>query len=150
MAFPVVGLLLIIKYLLDKDKQRETAHKVELEGGECTRSERKRGDDLQIELLNEARGHAVLAEELKNALQILCREDRPDVEPISSCRAKPIFPRKTIKPALGSETEDSALQQGIETLKLRSLVAQKQITMIHEQLASSALCHIRGGKICHD
>ena len=74
LAFPVVGLLLIIKYLLDKDKQRETAHKVELEAErERTRSERKRGDGLQIELLNEARGHAVLAEELKNALQILAQ-----------------------------------------------------------------------------
>ena len=74
LGFPVVGLLLIIKYLLDKDKQRETAHKEELEAErERTRSERKRGDDLQIELLNEARGHAVLAEELKNALQVLAQ-----------------------------------------------------------------------------
>ena len=72
LAFPVVGLLLIIKYLLDKDKQRETIHKAELEAErERTRSERKRGDDLQIELLIEARGHAVLAEELKNVLQVL-------------------------------------------------------------------------------
>ena len=72
LAFPIVGLLLIIKYLLDKDKQRETIHKAELEAErERTRSERKRGDDLQMELLNEARGHAVLAEELKNALQVL-------------------------------------------------------------------------------
>ena len=71
-AFPVVGLTLIIKYLLDKDKQRETNHKSELEAErERTRSERKRGDDLQMELLEEARGHAVLAEELKNALQVL-------------------------------------------------------------------------------
>ena len=74
LAFPVVGLPLIIKYLLDKDKQRETIHKAELEAErERTRSERKRGDDLQIELLNEARGHAVLAEALENALQILAR-----------------------------------------------------------------------------
>ena len=75
LAFPVVGLLLIIKYLLDKDKQRETIHKAELEAErERTRSERKRGDDLQMELLNEARGHAVLAEELKNALQVLAQK----------------------------------------------------------------------------
>ena len=74
LALPVVGLLLIVKYLLDKDKQRETIHKAELEAErERTRSERKRGDDLQIELLNEARGHAVLAEELKNALQVLAQ-----------------------------------------------------------------------------
>ena len=75
LAFPVVGVLLIIKYLLDKDKQRETIHKAELEAErELTRSERKRGDDLQMELLNEARGHAVLAEELKNALQVLAQK----------------------------------------------------------------------------
>ena len=75
LAFPVMGLLLIIKYLLDKDKQRETIHKTELEAErERTRSERKRGDDLQMELLNEARGHAVLAEEVKNALQVLAQE----------------------------------------------------------------------------
>ena len=75
LAFPVAGLLLIIKYLLDKDKQRETIHKAELEAErERTRSERKRGDDLQMELLNEARGHAVLAEELKNALQVLAQK----------------------------------------------------------------------------
>ena len=75
LAFPVVGLLLIIKYLLDKDKQRETIHKAELEAErERTRSERKRGDDLQMELLNEARSQAVLAEELKNALQVLAQK----------------------------------------------------------------------------
>ena len=73
-ALPIIGLLLVIKYLLDKDKQRETTHKAELEAErERTRAERKRGDDLQVELLNEARGHAVLAEELKNALQVLAQ-----------------------------------------------------------------------------
>jgi len=73
-ALPVIGLLLVIKYLLDKDKQRETIHKAELEAErERTRAERKRGDDLHGELLKEARGHAVLAEELKNALQLLAR-----------------------------------------------------------------------------
>lgn len=71
-ALPIIGLLLVIKYLLDKDKQRENTHKVELEGErERTRAERKRADDLNGELLKEARGHAVLAEELKNALQLL-------------------------------------------------------------------------------
>ena len=70
--------------------------------------------------------------------------------PFRRVELKPIFPRKTIKPALGSETEDPAYSKDLETLKLRSLVAQKQITMIHEQLASSALCHMKGGKICHD
>ena len=73
-ALPIIGLLLVIKYLLDKDKQRETVHKAELEAErERTRSERKRGDELQGELLAEARGHAMLAEELKNALQLLAR-----------------------------------------------------------------------------
>ena len=73
-ALPIIGLLLVIKYLLDKDTQRETVHKAELEAErERTRSERKRGDDLQGELLAEARRHAMLAEELKNALQLLVR-----------------------------------------------------------------------------
>lgn len=70
--------------------------------------------------------------------------------PFRRVELKPIFPRKTIKPALGRETEDPAYSKELETLKLRSLAAQQQITMIHEQLASSALCHMRGGKICHD
>lgn len=74
-AFPVTGLLLIIKYLLDKDKERETIHKAEMETErERTRSERKRGDELQAELLIEARGHAMLAEEVKNALQFLAQK----------------------------------------------------------------------------
>lgn len=73
-ALPIIGLLLVIKYLLDKDKQRETTHKTELEAErERTRGERKRGDDLQVELLKEARGHAMLAEELKSALQALAK-----------------------------------------------------------------------------
>lgn len=73
-ALPVLGLLLIIKYLLDKDKERESNHKIELEAErDRTRSERKRAEELQKELLNEARGHAVLAEELKNALQLLAQ-----------------------------------------------------------------------------
>ena len=73
-ALPIIGLLLVIKYLLDKDKQRETTHKTELETErERTRTERKRGDNLQAELLKEARNHAMLAEELKAALQALTR-----------------------------------------------------------------------------
>ena len=70
--------------------------------------------------------------------------------PFHRVELKPIFPKKTTKPALGTETEDRAYSKELETLKLRSLVAKQQITMIHEQLASSALCHMRGGKICHD
>ena len=73
-ALPIIGLLLVIKYLLDKDKQREITHKTELEAErKRTRGERKRGDDLQIELLKEARGLAILAEELKSALQALAK-----------------------------------------------------------------------------
>lgn len=71
-ALPIIGLLLIIKYLLDKDKERETNHKTELEAErERTRTERKRGDELQVELLKEARGNATLGEQLKDALQTL-------------------------------------------------------------------------------
>ena len=62
----------------------------------------------------------------------------------------PVIPRTNIKPALGPETEDADYRGELDKLKLRSLVATQQITMIHEQLASSALCHMRGGKICHD
>ena len=73
-AIPISGLLLVIKYLLDKDKQRETTHKVELEAErERTRSERKRGDDLQVELLAEARGHAMLAEEIRDTMLVLTK-----------------------------------------------------------------------------
>lgn len=73
-ALPIIGLLLIIKYLLDKDKERENAHKTEVEAErERTRSERKRGDDLQAELLKEARGHALLAEQIKSALETLAK-----------------------------------------------------------------------------
>ena len=70
--------------------------------------------------------------------------------PFHRVELKPIFPKKTTKPALGTETEDRAYSKELETLKLRSLVAKQQITMIHEQLASNALRHIKGGKICHN
>ena len=73
-ALPIIGLLLIIKYLLDKDKQRETAGKVELEAErQRTREERARGDRLQEELLREARGNASLAEELQRTMQSLVK-----------------------------------------------------------------------------
>lgn len=63
---------------------------------------------------------------------------------------KPVFPQTDIKPAPGPETEDAAYKGELALLKCRSLTAKQQITMIHEQLASSALCHMRGGDICHD
>ena len=69
-ALPIIGLLLIIKYLLDKDKEREGKHATEMEAErERTRAERKRADELQAELLKEARSNAVLAEEVKNVVQ---------------------------------------------------------------------------------
>ncbi len=64
-AFPIIGLLLIIKYLLDKDKQRELAHGIQI------KAERDKNETLQNELLKEARGNAMLAEELKKALTVL-------------------------------------------------------------------------------
>ena len=70
--------------------------------------------------------------------------------PFRRIELKPVFPQKAIKPALGPETKDPAYNKELEMLKLRSLVAKQQITMIHEQLASSALRHARGRKICHD
>lgn len=71
-ALPIIGCLLIIKYFVDKDKERENAHKEEIKAERAlTVAERKRGDDLQTELLQEARGSAMLAEEVKKALQVI-------------------------------------------------------------------------------
>jgi hypothetical protein len=71
---PIIGAAMTIKYLLDKDKNRESVHKIELEvERERIRSERKRGDELQAQLLEEARSHALLAEELRNALHVLAK-----------------------------------------------------------------------------
>ena len=70
--------------------------------------------------------------------------------PFRRINLQPVIPKTDIKPALGPETEDTAYSKELETLKHRSLVAKQQIVMIHEQLASSALCHMRGKKICHD
>lgn len=66
-ALPLVVMYYVIRYLLDKDKERETAHKLEIA------AERKRGDDLQTELLKEARGNATLSEDVKTALQLLAK-----------------------------------------------------------------------------
>ena len=66
--------------------------------------------------------------------------------PFRRVELKPVLPQKIIKPALGSETKDPAYSKELETLKLRSLIAKQHITMIHEQLASSALYYMRGGK----
>lgn len=74
-AVPIIGLLLVIKYLLDKDKQREIAHAEEIKAErDATRKEREGADKFQAELLTEARGNAMLAEELKRALQTLAHK----------------------------------------------------------------------------
>lgn len=71
-AIPIIGLLLVIRHLLEKDKERENVFKIELEAErERTRSERKRADDLNDRLLIEARGSAILAEEVKNVLHLV-------------------------------------------------------------------------------
>lgn len=73
-ALPIIVLYFVVRYLLDKDKERETNSKLELAAErELTKAERKRADDLQAELLKEARGNASLAEELKAALQLIAK-----------------------------------------------------------------------------
>ncbi len=69
-AIPIIGLLLIVKYLLDKDKQREAANGIAMKAQtEKTEAERARGDQLQRELLEEARSGAMLTEELRKAME---------------------------------------------------------------------------------
>jgi hypothetical protein len=71
-ALPIIGLLLIIKYLLDKDKQRETKHAEEIKEERAnTQAERTKNEALRVELLTEARNNASLAEESKKILQLL-------------------------------------------------------------------------------
>ena len=69
-ALPIIGLLLIIKYLLDKDKQRELKHAEEIKAErEATKAERIKYDNAQAELLTEARSNALLAEETLKAFK---------------------------------------------------------------------------------
>ena len=70
--------------------------------------------------------------------------------PFRSVKLKPIVPSSNIQPAVGPETTDPEYRNQVETAQLRSLSARTQISMIHEHLASQALVHIRGGKICPD
>ena len=70
--------------------------------------------------------------------------------PFKIIKLKPVIPSKDVKPASGPETTDPVYMAEVENAQLRSLLARKQITMIHEQLAQSALCHIRGGNVCPD
>ena len=68
--------------------------------------------------------------------------------PFRRVRLEPVIPSKDVKPASGPETTDPVYMAEVERAKLRSLLARTQISMIHEQLAQSALCHIRGGNVC--
>ena len=70
--------------------------------------------------------------------------------PFKIIKLKPVIPSKDVKPASGPETTDPVYMAEVERAQLRSLLARTQITMIHEQLAQSALCHIRGGNVCPD
>lgn len=70
--------------------------------------------------------------------------------PFRKVRLQPVLPNKTIKPAQHPKAGDAVYYQELATNKLRSQIATQQISMIHEQLASSALCSIRGGKTCPD
>ena len=70
--------------------------------------------------------------------------------PFRNVKLEPVIPSKDVKPASGPETTDPVYMAEVERAKLRSLLARTQISMIHETLATKALCHIRGGSTCPD
>ena len=70
--------------------------------------------------------------------------------PFKRVQLEPILPAENTQPASGPETTDPVYMAEVERAKLRSLLARTQISMIHETLATRALCHIRGGNICPD
>lgn len=70
--------------------------------------------------------------------------------PFRSVKLEPVLPATDTKPAQGPETTDPVYMAEVERAKLRSLLARTQISMIHETLATRALCHIRGGSTCPD
>lgn len=70
--------------------------------------------------------------------------------PFRNVKLEPVIPSKDVKPASGPETTDPVYMAEVERAKLRSLLARTQISMIHETLATRALCHIRGGSTCSD
>ena len=70
--------------------------------------------------------------------------------PFRSVKLEPVLPSTDTKPAVGTETTDPVYKAEVERAQLRSLLARTQISMIHESLATQALCHIRGGSTCHD
>ena len=70
--------------------------------------------------------------------------------PFRNVKLEPVIPSKDVKPSSGPETTDPVYMAEVERAKLRSLLARTQISMIHETLATRALCHIRGGSTCPD
>lgn len=70
--------------------------------------------------------------------------------PFRSVRLEPVLSATDTKPAADPETLDPVYKAEVERAQLRSLLARTQISMIHESLATRALCHIRGGSICPD
>ena len=70
--------------------------------------------------------------------------------PFRNVKLEPVIPSKDVKPASGPETTDPVYMAEVGRAKLRSLLARTQISMIHETLATRALCHIRGGSTCPD
>ena len=59
--------------------------------------------------------------------------------PFRNVKLEPVIPSKDVKPASGPETTDPVYMAELKRAKLRSLLARTQISMIHEQLAQSAL-----------
>lgn len=70
--------------------------------------------------------------------------------PFRSVKLQPVLPSTDVKPAVGTETTDPVYKSEVERAQLRSLLARTQISMLHETLATKALCQIRGGSICPD
>lgn len=70
--------------------------------------------------------------------------------PFRSVKLEAVLPSTDTKPAVGPETTDPVYKAEVERAQLRSLLARTQISMLHETLATRALCQIRGGSICPD
>lgn len=70
--------------------------------------------------------------------------------PFRSVKLSPVVPATDVKPAQGPETTDPVYKAEVDRAQMRSLLARTQISMIHETLATRALCNIRGGSICPD
>ena len=70
--------------------------------------------------------------------------------PFKIIKLKPVIPSKDVKPASGPETTDPVYMAEVERAELRGLLARTQSSLIRQQLAQSALCHIRGRNVCPD